>query len=334
MNGKLNPIDIVVTWVDGSDPVWMVKKAQHTGVTKTEENTNVRYRDWDTLKYWFRGIEKFAPWVRYVYFITDNQKPEWLNIDHPKLKWVKHTDFIPAEYLPTFNSNTIEWNLHRIKGLSENFVYFNDDVFLIKETSPEDFFVNGVPCDYPRISPISNESYFLHMLVNNYLLMKRHFSVKNSFKQNPLKWLQAQKPGQLFKILMCHSSGLFLRVHNWHIQISYKKEFFQKLWDEEYEAIHNTCKNKVRTAEDVTSWCVREWQVLSNNFKFKKPIGKYFATSNISQNNEAINYITKQKGKTVCLNDTELEKNFEQHKQMIVDAFEKLFPEKSFFEMR
>ena len=109
-----NQIDIVVTWVDDTDPQWIKKKAEHTGTESKEGNTEVRYRDWDTLRYWFRGVEKFAPWVRYVFFVTDNQKPQWLNTDHPKLKWVKHTDYMPAEYLPTFNSNVIEWNLNRI----------------------------------------------------------------------------------------------------------------------------------------------------------------------------------------------------------------------------
>ena len=142
-------IDFVIPWVDDTDPVWRAKKAEYTGVKETEGNTCVRYRDWDTLKYWFRGVEKFAPWVRYVHFVTDNQKPEWLNIEHPKLRWVKHTDFIPQEYLPTFNSHTIEFNLHRIPDLAEHFVYFNDDVFLIRETKEEDFFVDGIPCDIP-----------------------------------------------------------------------------------------------------------------------------------------------------------------------------------------
>ena len=145
------PIDIVVTWVDGSDPAWRAKKEKYTGVKVCEGNTEVRYRDWDTLRYWFRGVEKYAPWVRYVWFVTDGQKPEWLNIDHPKLKWVKHSDFVPGEYLPTFNANTIEWNLHRIEGLAEQFVYFNDDVFMIRETKPEDFFVNSFPCDFPGV---------------------------------------------------------------------------------------------------------------------------------------------------------------------------------------
>ena len=79
-----NEIDIVVLWVDDKDPQWQKKKAEYTGVMPVEGGEAARYRDWDTLKYWFRGVEKFAPWVRNVYFVTDNQKPCWLNLEHPK----------------------------------------------------------------------------------------------------------------------------------------------------------------------------------------------------------------------------------------------------------
>ena len=71
----------------------------------------------------------------------------WLNKEHPKLNIVNHKDFIPEKYLPTFNSHAIEWNMHRIPGLAENFVYFNDDMFLIKKVRPEQYFKNDLPVD-------------------------------------------------------------------------------------------------------------------------------------------------------------------------------------------
>ena len=127
------PIDFVITWVDGNDPKWQEEKdktliAQGLGVHI--DGRKERYRDWDNLQYWFRGVEKYAPWVRKIHFVTWGHMPEWLNVDHPKLHIVKHEDFIPKEFLPTFNSHTIEWNFHRIEGLSEHFLYFNDDMFL------------------------------------------------------------------------------------------------------------------------------------------------------------------------------------------------------------
>ena len=326
-------IDIVVPWVDDTDPVWRAKKTQYTGEDMQEGNSEVRYRDWDTLKYWFRGVEKFAPWVRYIYFVSDNQKPEWLNLDHPKLKWVKHTDYIPQEYLPTFSSHVIEWNLHRIKDLSENFIYFNDDVFLISDTKPEDFFVNGVPCDLPDIGPLYPAGFFSYILFNNVALLNRNFSLKKSIRANLKKWLKKQSLGGLFKIALYGRKDLIPNTNNRHIHAVYRKKTYEMLWEKEFEDIHQTCLNKTRTKNDVSAYLVRDWQIFSGEFHPKKPIGQLFHTASMSYSDDAINYIKKQKGKIICLNDSEDETNFETHKKLIIDEFEKLFPEKSSFEL-
>lgn len=333
MAHKAYPIDFVVTWVDDTDPVWREKKAKYTGVKMTEGNTEVRYRDWDTLKYWFRGVEKFAPWVRYVYFVTDDQKPEWLNLDHPKLKWVKHTDFIPSEYLPTFNSNVIEWNMHRIDGLSENFVYFNDDVFLIKEAEQEDFFVDGTPCDLPSLGVIYANGVFSHTLFNNTEVLNRHFSLRGSIRENWKKWIKNQPLSGLIKLLWYGRRKEIPGSISWHIQTSFKKSTFDILWKKESEQVHQTCLNRTRTRQDITPYCVRDWQVFSGRFVPKKPIGEMFHTATMSYSDEAIQYLRKQKGKVVCLNDSEDEKDFELHKKMVGDEFEKILPEKSSFEL-
>ena len=99
-----------------------------------------KYRDNGLLKYWFRGIEKYAPWVRRIHFITMGQKPAWLDENHPKLHLVNHTDYIPREFLPTFNSNVIELMIHKIPDLAEHFVHFNDDFFSYKSRSAVRFF--------------------------------------------------------------------------------------------------------------------------------------------------------------------------------------------------
>jgi len=334
VNAEMNDcIDFVVLWVDDSDPAWQAKKARYTGATVKEGNSVARYRDWDTLKYWFRGVEKFAPWVRHVYFVTDDQKPEWLNTDHPKLKWVKHTDFIPAEYLPVFSSHPIEWNLHRIEGLSENFVYFNDDMFLVGKTRPEDFFVNGKPCDFPVIGVQYACGFFSHMLFNNAELINRNFSFRSSIQQNLWKWIKGQPLSGLLKLLLYGRRDLMPGTTAHHIHISYKKETYHTLWEKEQEAIHRTCQNRLRSKEDVTPWCMRDWQIFSGNFYPQRPIGKLFHTATLAYSDEAIQYMRKQKGKVICLNDTEDEQNFELHKRMVLEEFERLLPEKSGFEL-
>lgn len=109
-------IDFLITWVDGADPIWHKEKLEtlkKQGKTAEEmiDNSTSRYRDWDILKYWFRGVEKFAPWVNQIHFVTYGHVPDWLNEKHSKLHIVKHEDFIPQEFRPTFSSHPIEWKV-------------------------------------------------------------------------------------------------------------------------------------------------------------------------------------------------------------------------------
>ena len=113
-------IDAVITWVDGNDPVWLSEKEKYLPKRDTYKSgtSNMRFRDWENLQYIFRGIELYMPWIDTVHFITCGHLPEWLNTEAEKLHIVKHSDFIPEAYLPTFNSDAIELNMHRIPGLS------------------------------------------------------------------------------------------------------------------------------------------------------------------------------------------------------------------------
>lgn len=144
-NKKEFPIDIVYTWVNGSDFNWLSKRhllesKKRVRVVRSTEKS--RYLDIGELKYNLRGIEKYIPWYNKVYIVTDNQVPSWINLNHPKLAFVNHTTIIPTKNLPTYNSNNIEFHLSRIPGLSEHFIYLNDDVFIGKPCNPSDFFTN------------------------------------------------------------------------------------------------------------------------------------------------------------------------------------------------
>ena len=94
-------IDFVIPWVDGNDEKWRKDKNfywnEQLGIKSEDANNNARFRDWENLKYWFRGVEKFAPWVNHIYFVTYGHIPEWLNVNHPKLTIVKHEDYIPKQ---------------------------------------------------------------------------------------------------------------------------------------------------------------------------------------------------------------------------------------------
>lgn len=129
-------MDAVITYVNGTDPVW---QQQYCNLTKQPALTK-RYRDWGLLPYLLRGIEKYMPFINKVFLVvaSESQVPQW--IDTQQVYIVYHRDIIPQEYLPTFNSGTIEIFLHRIKGLDEQFIYFNDDIFPLQPLSPDGFF--------------------------------------------------------------------------------------------------------------------------------------------------------------------------------------------------
>lgn len=181
-------IDFVITWVDGADPKWLKEKKKYLPETDTDPK---RFRDWDLLKYWFRGVETFAPWVNKIHFITWGHLPEFLNVDHPKLNIVNHADYLEENYRPTFNSNAIELSMHKIQDLSEHFVYFNDDTFLVKEVEKEHFFKNGLPRDVAILNPIVPKNYnsISNVMLNNISVINEHFSFRKSFKKIGLNGL-------------------------------------------------------------------------------------------------------------------------------------------------
>ncbi|GHA69093.1 stealth family protein [Streptomyces termitum] len=146
------PVDVVYTWVDGSDPEWLRRRARYSGEGYHAESANAaRYLSRDELRYSLRSLHLYAPWVRNVFLVTDDQVPAWLDTAAPHLRVVPHQEiFRSPALLPTFNSHAIESQLHHIEGLSEHFLYLNDDVMLSREVTPEDFFLaSGITRFFP-----------------------------------------------------------------------------------------------------------------------------------------------------------------------------------------
>ncbi|GAA1631102.1 stealth family protein [Actinoplanes couchii] len=143
-------IDVVYTWVDGSDPEWQRRKARALaentwlGDVSVQAANDSRFTSRDELRYSLRAVHCFAPWVRRVFLVTDDQVPDWLDRAHPRLTVVSHREiFGDTGTLPTFNSQAIESRLHRIPGLAEHFLYLNDDVILGRPVVPGQFFTPG-----------------------------------------------------------------------------------------------------------------------------------------------------------------------------------------------
>lgn len=329
-------IDFVITWVDGNDPEWRAEKAKYSP-NKDADDKDIRYRDMELLKYWFRGVEKYAPWVRKIHFVTWGHVPEWLNVNHPKLHIVRHEDYIPGNYLPVFNSNVLEIYMHKIADLSENFVYFNDDCFLINEVSETHFFKDGKPCDMLAFQPVvanPTNPVMSHLYMNNSLVLCKYFNKIENVKRYPGNYFRfGYPPLYFFYNFLELAFPLYTGFYTVHGPASFCKSTFDVLWDKEKEVLTNMSKNRFRSNTDVTPYLFREWQKLSNNF-CPTNLHKYFKYFNLSQkdNGKLINTIVKQRKKMICVNDAELGDSFEKVKTEVQAAFEQIFMEESLFE--
>lgn len=327
-------IDIVVTWVDMDDPEWKEEFNKYSGIHDTEKNgvVDARFRDYGLLKYWFRGIEKFAPWVRKIHFVTSGQKPEWLNTDNPKLNLVDHKDFIPKEYLPTYNSVVIERFMHRIPDLAEKFVYFNDDFYMLRPIPEERFFQKGLPCDIAVFQYNPSWSQWYKTLKNNIRLINRHFDKREVLTKYHDKWFTPEygSKGRMNRLLQPYGKFITLRVH--HNAQPYLKSTFEKVWEKEGEELRRTSSNRFRSVTDYSPELFRTWQICEGNFT---PYNTYKDTKMFPlmvRPKQAVRAIRNQEYSLVCLNDNKNIRNYDQLMEEIAAAFESILPEKSSFE--
>ena len=341
----MEKIDFVITWVDGSDPEWLAEKRKFqekelTANTADDSNSDCRYRaDTELLQFWFRAVEKYAPWVNKIHFVTCGQKPNWLNENHPKLNLVNHKDYIPTEYLPTFNSNVIELNYHKIEGLSERFVLFNDDMFLTQSVSPEFFFKKGHPVlltdlRYPRYIGYNNWS---RITFNNYCLVNKSFNIGTSIWQNKWKWFNVKELGRRRALhnYVCYIANKTLPVGPYgHVGYPHLKSTLQEVWDRYPDIMDQAMKHKFRTDDQVNHWLLCAWDQAKGDFYpvHESKIGRFFSLSpnNVDYVCEAIK---NQQYPQICINDSENNTEPERCTAKIIEAFKTTLPVKSAFEI-
>lgn len=328
-------IDFVVTWVDMDDPKWKADFAKHSGKIDNLKNemTEARFRDHGLLRYWFRGLEKFAPWVRKVHFVTCGQKPEWLNIDHPKLQLVNHSDYIPSQYLPVFNSTLIESYIHRIPDLAEHFVYFNDDFFIINHLTQERFFTNGLPNDIAAFRHNSGIGLWSKTLKNNIRLINERFDKREVLSRDHDKWFHPSygKRSRLTRLLQPY--GKFITLITPHNAQPFLKSTFNEVWNYAGEHLTAVSVNRFRNTSDYTPELFRTWQICRSNFN---PYNTYSDTKMfplILKSKQAIKAIEEQRYKLICLNDNGHIRNYNAVMEQLNKAFQTILPEKSNFEL-
>ena len=330
----MEKIDFVLIWVDDNDPAWQESLRKYSQLESVDARP-VRFRDWGTLRYWFRGVEKFAPWVNNIYFITCGHYPDWLNINHPKLKFIKHSDYIPEKYLPTFNSRTIELNLHRIESLSERFVYFNDDTFLINHISPKRFFVNDKVRDIAVLSARQPKGDLRdYLMANNIGFVNRFFDKKEVIKKNKWGWFNPRYGKLLLRTIALYPYPAFTGIYNPHLPNPFFKTTLKKVWNLDYSTLDKTCSCKFRNFQNVNQYVFRYYQLAVGRFMSINP-WKTSATYSYMNDDilmEAIDVISNQKKSLICVNDGDVS-NFEYSKSILCEAFNKILPDKCSFEL-
>ncbi len=332
-------IDIVLPWVDGSDPEWQKVKKESLKKYRPAEaaNSNIRFESWDNLQYWFRAVETYMPWVHKIFFLTWGHLPEFLDTAHPKLEIVRHEDYIPKEYLPTFNSGPIEMNVHRIDGLAENYIMFNDDFFPLQPIAEEYYFRNDMVCDEAvenvivtaTMGPIVNMARY--MQVNNMFIINRHFQKREVQKKHWNKWYCEDYEELLERTKSLQYWNDFPGFHDPHMACGLKKSVLKKIWELEEKDLDKASREHFRGPADINHYLVRYWQLCEGNFCPRKTKGK-MCLVNMDNYHEYAQGIREQKWQMVSLNEDCTPEEFEVIKKEINGAFEQLLPTKSSFE--
>lgn len=308
-------IDIVVTYCNDKDLEWKNQLGYYLkkeGTKDRQATGEERYRDWDCFKYWFRGVEKNCKWVNKIFLIVacPSQLPKWLDTSNPKLRIVYHEEFIPEILLPTFNASTIELFFNRIKDLSDNYVYCNDDFYFINPIGETKFFINGIPVYNDTVMP----------------LMKYDGMLLEGTDATFYKTLNNCMDFQL-KVSKDKAKGYGIS----HLPAPHIKSFEQFIYSKwKNDIIAAQLPSKFRYPTNLSP------QVYTDLYR---DLNDYIKDSDYSNNSK---YVTLKSNvefhkyldyDMVCFNDTEQLDDYELTKERLIAFFESKFPDKSSFEV-
>lgn len=325
-------IDLVCPWVDGNDPAWQQERQHYA--SPEQQSSAILFRDWDLMRYWFRGVENAVPWIRTVHFVTWGHLPPWLNTAHPKLHVVRHDAFLPKTYRPTFNSSAIMLNVHRIPGLAEQFILSNDDCFFLDLVAPEEYFQAGLPCDCLHILPITEvcTDHFGYVLWNNISCLNEHFDLQTCIAAHREKWFadcypdRVKEDNQLAASLR-HFPGFDCP----HLPQPYLKSTFATAWGKAYTRLHYASKQKFRTWSDHTEWLMRYWQLASGQFvPYVRRGGCAIALDRPKA--DIRDTVLSTQNRVICLNEGAQAVDFISRRDYLKQLFERVLPQRSAFE--
>lgn len=315
MTNALKDIDLVYMWVNGNDPEWQKKHQKFANRTSTDPSIlcKGRYAENDELKYSIRSIELYAPWIRKIFIVTDHQTPEWIDLSNPKIRIVDHSEIMPAESLPCFNSSVIEHFLHKIPGLSEHFLFSNDDMFLNRPVSPQDFFT---PEGYPIVR------------------LKR-----KPFRR--IRWWYRDKvskrPLMNYRKMIVHSSELVNKLYGvyynglpHHNIDAYLKSLYQQTMEVTlHDEVQANNKNRLRSDEDIHRSVITYLSLAEKKGRKRYVTDKESMILKIHREDH-YDFLKKYNPMFFCMNDSENAKDSDREAAKIF--LKERFPEKSSFE--
>ena len=303
-------IDFVFPYVNPTDIEWQkrhIPTCRQLG--KKIDLKGTRYRDWGLLKYLFRSIEQCAPFIRNVYMIVENmsQVPQWVNRDTVNI--VCHKDIIPSQYLPTYNSCTIEMFLHNIRNLSEHFIYSNDDLYFMNMCEAQNFFnEDGKPI--VRLKTVSYDA-----------------------------------SAKMFRMQCANCEDLFLPdtrkcitrkyTHTtYHTMTAMRVSTAREIWSKYHTQIEQSIST-FRQRKNINQYIYPMYEYYVNNAQPHNFITSEYVAIGRESISDIIYKINNTKKQVICINDTMKVKNNEISSDImhLTVAFNRRFHEKSKYEI-
>ena len=291
-------MDAVITYVDGNDPAWRQDYLAAAGKEPAK-----RYRDWGTLPYLLRGIDRHLPFVERVFLVVsrESQVPAW--VDRGQVQVVLHADILPAACIPTFNSTAIELFLHRIPGLAEQYLYFNDDFFPVGDAVADDFFPGGRPAI----------GFSQHLLARG--LYKRQTRNADRLAREALSL-----PPRLRFLRPQHTCSPMLR--------SVCGELFAKAEPQLLASV-----TPFRTAQNINQYVFLDYALLSGRGISRRISNRHVSLAATTPARLAAAILSPDRT-MLCINDVEMgPERYAALRQAMLSAFAARFPEKSRFEL-
>lgn len=307
-------IDLVYLWVNGNDPIWLAKHNAYTGKTNKNSTVNCegRYADNDELKYSLRSVEMYAPWIHRIFIVTDNQTPIWLDTSNPRIKIIDHKDIMPETCLPCFNSALIEHFLYKIPGLSEHFLYANDDMFINKPVHPSIFFdKEGLPII--RLIHSRLRDFFLNFK-EKFLKIPLKYYVKTI--QNSAKLVEREF-GVYYDGKPHHNIDAYLKSNYEHVAKMFEKE------------ISETLNNHIRCPNDIQR-ILYTYVALAEKQGHEVYVSQKTSFRFHIQNRKHYAKLKKYNPILFCMNDSEYANDSD--RKRVTEFLNKRFPNKSQFE--